>query len=41
MSGRFASRFAKPSYLLLGGAELAAAERIEANLTGEDPTSEP
>jgi len=28
-------------YLLLGGAELAAAERIEANLTGEDPTSEP
>lgn len=28
-------------YLLLGGAELAAAERVEANITGEDPAREP
>lgn len=28
-------------YLLLSGAELAAAEQLEANITGEEPTSEP
>ncbi|HEV2772059.1 MAG TPA: hypothetical protein VGV57_04435 [Thermoleophilaceae bacterium] len=28
-------------YLLLGGAELTAAERFEADLTGEDPAREP